>query len=45
MVASKLRELQERVFCFVSPDNEASLSMLTKLGFQRIGEMDWIVLE
>ena len=40
---SKLFELQERAFCYISDDNIASLRVFEKLGFHKTCLMDWVV--
>ncbi|CAF0950718.1 unnamed protein product [Rotaria sp. Silwood1] len=43
-LASELFKMQERVFCFVIRENEASCKMLKKLGYHQTCAVDWIHL-
>ncbi|CAF2685370.1 unnamed protein product [Rotaria sp. Silwood2] len=43
-LASELFKVQERVFCFVIRENEASCKMLEKLGYHQTCAVDWINL-
>ena len=45
LVASKVLEVQERVYCFVAQDNVASLGMLERLGYSPLCLMDWNIFQ
>ena len=45
LVASKLFEIQQRVYCFVAQDNAVSLRMFERLGYFPSCLMDWIIVQ